>query len=157
MKSIHEFISDVQAVHATGNATEHSYRPDLKALFDSVAADVEAINERKREKFGATDFILHRKGVTIGHVEAKDIPVGIRALKDANWEQRERYRKGFQNLIYTNGLDWDFYRKGERIASVTIAEHLLGICPKPETFDTLNHLLEDFVTEKPITITAPLA
>ena len=43
-------------------------------------------------------------------------------MKDANKAQQERYLKALPNLIYTNCLDWDFYRNGELIASVTIAD-----------------------------------
>ena len=155
MTTIPEFLTEITRIHAGGKATEHSYRPALQSLFNALNPDIIATNEPKREKFGAPDFIFERKGVTIAHVEAKDIPIGLRAMKDSNKEQQDRYRKGFANLIYTNGLDWDFYRKGELVASVKIADYIMGIQPIPANFDELTRLLHDTIAQKPQTITSP--
>jgi predicted helicase len=59
------------------------------------------------------------------------------------------------NLIYTNCLDWDFYRDGNLIASVTVADFVMGIQPKPDQFATLENLLRDFIAQQPQTITSP--
>jgi hypothetical protein len=115
MSVIEDFLGKVIRIHKGGNATEHSYRPALEALFNALSEDVTAINEPKRVACGAPDFIFLRREVSIGHAEAKDIGVGLRGLKDANKSQFERYRKALPNLIYTNNLDWDFYRDGELI------------------------------------------
>ena len=155
MSIISDFLSRVQAVYKTGVATEHSYRPALEALFNSLDEDVNALNEPKRVECGAPDFIIQRGDIAIGHVEAKDICVGLRGMKNANKEQQERYRKALPNLIYTNCLDWDFYRNGELIASVTIADYLLGVQPNSDQFGTLENLLRDFIAQRPQTITSP--
>ncbi|WP_377504656.1 hypothetical protein [Octadecabacter sp. R77987] len=65
------------------------------------------------------------------HAEAKDLHIGIRATTDANKDQQARYKAGLPNLIHTNCLDWDFYLDGELIASITIADMLMGIQPRP--------------------------
>lgn len=155
MKIIEEFVSKVIATNKTGAATEHSYRPDLQALFNSLADGITALNEPKRVACGAPDFIIQRGEIVIGHVEAKDLGVGLRGMKDANKHQQERYRKALPNLIYTNCLDWDFYRNGELVASVTIADYLMGIQPNPEQYATLENLLRDFIAQRPQTITNP--
>lgn len=155
MKIIEEFVSKVIATNKTGAATEHSYRPDLQVLFNSLADGITALNEPKRVACGAPDFIIQRGEIVIGHVEAKDLGVGLRGMKDANKHQQERYRKALPNLIYTNCLDWDFYRNGELVASVTIADYLMGIQPNPEQYATLENLLRDFIAQRPQTITSP--
>ncbi len=155
MTAIEAFLSKVQAVHSTGAATEHSYRSALETLFDSLADDVTALNEPKRVACGAPDFIVQRGEIAVGHVEAKDLGIGLRAMKDANKAQQDRYRKALPNLIYTNCLDWDFYRSGELIASVTVADFVMGIHRKPEQFSALENLLSDFVAQRPQTITSP--
>lgn len=155
MKIIEEFVGKVIATNKTGAATEHSYRPALQALFNSLADGITALNEPKRVACGAPDFIIQRGELVIGHVEAKDLGVGLRGMKDANKNQQERYRKALPNLIYTNCLDWDFYRNGELIASVTIADYLMGIQPNPEQYATLENLLRDFIAQRPQTITSP--
>lgn len=129
MPIISDFLSKVQSVYKTGAATEHSYRPALEGLFNSLDENVRALNEPKRVECGAPDFIIQRGEIVIGHVEAKDLNIGLRSMKDANKSQQDRYRKALPNLIYTNCLDWDFYRDGNLIASVTIADYLLGIQP----------------------------
>jgi predicted helicase len=153
--NIQVFLKDIEGIYKTGAATEHSYRADLQKLLSSIAPDVIALNEPKRVKCGAPDFIVSQGDIVIGHVEAKDIPVGIRALKDSNKDQQKRYLAALPNLIYTNCLDWDFYRDGELVASVSIADFLMGIQPRPQDFATLENLLREFVTQRPQTITSP--
>ena len=114
-----------------------------------------ALNEPQRVRCGAPDFIIQRGAIAIGHVEAKDLAVDLRALKGREHDQQERYRKALPNLIYTNGLDWDFFRNGDRIASVTIADFLLGVRPKPDQYATLEHLLREFIAQRPQTLTSP--
>jgi len=155
MKSIEDFVSKVITTYKTGAATEHSYRPALESLFNSLAEGVTALNEPKRIACGAPDFIIQRGEIVIGHVEAKDINVGLRGMEDANKNQQDRYRKALPNLIYTNCLDWDFYRNGELIASITIADFLMGIQPKPDQFERLENLLREFIAQRPQTITSP--
>src|SRR5690554_2646632 len=126
---IQTFLQKVINTHKTGAATEHSYRPALQDLFNSLSDEVAALNEPKRIECGAPDFIVQRGDLVVGHVEAKDLHIGLRNLKDANKAQQERYRKSLPNLIYTNCLDWDFYRHGDLFASITIADYLMGIQP----------------------------
>lgn len=152
---ISDFISRVEAVAKTGAATEHSYRSALEALINGLAEDVTALNEPKRVKCGAPDFIVQRGEVVIGHIEAKDLSHDIRRLKDANRDQQQRYLKALPNLIYTNCLDWDFYRDGVLVASVSIADSLNGVQPKPSEYAQLKNLLLDFIAQQPQTITSP--
>ncbi|WP_246156519.1 type ISP restriction/modification enzyme [Aquicoccus porphyridii] len=76
-------------------------------------------------------------------------------MKDANKNQQDRYRAALSNLIYTNALDWDFYRDGDLVASVSIADFVMGIQPKPDQYETLENLLRDFIAQRPQTITSP--
>jgi predicted helicase len=154
--NIERFLQDITAIYEQGNAGEHSYRPALHTLLSSIEPDVTALNEGKRLSYGAPDFQMYRGDILIGCVEAKDIGIGIRNMKDTNKEQQQRYLKGFPNFVYTNGLDWDFYRESERVASVSIADFLMGIQPKPEMFATLENWLKDFVAQRLQTITSPL-
>ena len=154
MTPVSDFIAKVQAVYKTGAATEHSYRSALEALLSGLEPDITALNEPKRVKCGAPDFIVQRGEIVVGHIEAKDIGLDLRAMKDSNKDQQQRYLKALPNLVYTNCLDWDFYRNGERFASVTIADYLMGIQPKPEEYDRLENLLREFIAQKPQTITS---
>jgi type I restriction-modification system DNA methylase subunit len=155
VKIIEDFVGKVIATRGTGAATEHSYRPALLDLFNALEEGVVALNEPKRVGCGAPDFIIQRGEIAIGHVEAKDIGVGLRALKDRNKEQQDRYRKALPNLIYTNCFDWDFYRDGELIASAGIADCRETIRPKPDQYEPLANLLRDFIAQRPRTIVSP--
>lgn len=156
MSVVSDFLARIQAIHATGHATEHSYRAAFQALFTALDAGLTIINEPKRIACGAPDLIIQRGAIAIGHLEAKDVPVNIHVLKDANKAQQSRYLKALPNLIYSNGLDWDFFRDGEPVAQVSIArlEHN-AIIPAANQFATLESLLRDFIAQRPQTITSP--
>jgi len=153
MTLILKFMQDVQDVYKNVKATEHSYRPAIERLISSLRDDISALNEPKRIKCGAPDFIVQRGEIVVGHIEAKDIGVNLSALKCEDKEQQQRYLKALPNLIYTNCLDWDFYREGQLYASVSIADFLMGIHPKPDQFTALENLLRDFIAQKTQTIT----
>lgn len=155
MRLLPEYIRLIDKARKTGAATEHSYRSALEYLFNSLGRDIQALNEPKRVAVGAPDFIIQQSGLVVGHVEAKDLPVDLRELKGANRDQKARYLKGFQNLIYTNCLDFEFYRNGELTSRTSIAELGAGLAPKPENYDTLENLLRNFVQQRPQTITSP--
>ncbi|MFN3262976.1 MAG: type ISP restriction/modification enzyme [Pikeienuella sp.] len=155
MTIISDFVANVQTAYRSGQATEHSYRPALQTLFNALAPNVAALNEPRRVQCGAPDFLIQRGDIVIGHAEAKDVGLDIRKMRDANRDQQQRYLKGLPNLIYTNCLDWDFYREGERVASVTIGDYLMGIQPRPDQFAALESLLRNFIAQTPQTITSP--
>jgi Type ISP C-terminal specificity domain/N-6 DNA Methylase len=155
MSIIADFVSKVQDAFNTGIAREHAYRPALHDLLKALGDDLTPVNDPARSAVGAPDFIVLKGEIPIGHLEAKDIDLDIRKLKDANKNQQDRYRAGLANLIYTNCLDWDFYRNGQLFASVTIGDFLMGIQPRPADYETLENLLRDFVAQRPQSITTP--
>lgn len=155
MSIIGDFVSKVQDAYKTGIAREHAYRPALHDLLRALGDDLTPVNDAAKSEVGAPDFIVLKGEIPIGHLEAKDINLDIRKLKDANKAQQDRYKSGLANLIYTNCLDWDFYRNGQLFASVTIGDFLMGIQPRPADYDTLENLLRDFVAQRPQSITTP--
>lgn len=128
------YLNEVIAKYQTGQATEHSYRAPLERLFESIDDSLTIINEPKRSDAGMPDFIFQRKDVPVGWVEAKDIDKDVIALKGYSKEQRKRYEAAFPNLIYTNGVDFEFIRDGEQVHFVSIADFVMGLQPKPENF-----------------------
>jgi len=164
---VEAFVAELQRLHATGQTTEHSFRPALATLFDAIDPDISCINEPQAiTNVGRPDFVFTRKAgkktlITIGHCEAKDIGLNInpKAMRDANKDQHERYVKALPNLIYTNGLDFAFYKNGELVREIKIAELLTGIQSMPENYEALVNQLRDFAAERPQTISRaePLA
>lgn len=71
---IQGYVSEIRALHASGQTTEHSFRPALSRLFQSIDPDLTVINEPKRlVEVGAPDFVFQRNQISIGWCEAKDI------------------------------------------------------------------------------------
>ncbi|WP_420477985.1 type ISP restriction/modification enzyme [Brevundimonas sp. FT23028] len=149
---IDQYLAKVQAQYQSGQATEHSYRPALNELFQSIDPALTVINEPKQSEGGMPDFMFQRDGVPIGWAEAKDIDKDVIKLKGYSIEQRKRYEKAYPNLLYTNGVDFEFIRDGEPIHFVSIADFLMGFQPNPEKFEELERHLRLFAEQKPISI-----
>jgi hypothetical protein len=153
--NISEYLDEVRKVYATGQASEHSYRPAIQKLFASIDAGLTVINEPKKSDAGMPDFMFQRGDVPIGWTECKDIDKDVLRLKGYSIEQRKRYEKAFSNLIYTNGVDFEFIREGEPVHFVSIADfmgQLGGLQPLPDKFDELERQLKLFAAQKPISI-----
>ena len=72
-QSIDHYVNNISTLYNQGNATEHSYRGDLQQLIESLAPKVRATNEPKRQSCGAPDYILTKKDIPVGFIEAKDV------------------------------------------------------------------------------------
>ncbi|WP_205007894.1 type ISP restriction/modification enzyme [Sphingosinithalassobacter portus] len=150
--TISEYLDAVRAKYESGQATEHSYRPALQALFENIDPDITVINEPKKSEAGMPDFLFERNGVPFGWAEAKDIDKDVIKLKGYSVEQRKRYEKAYPNLLYTNGVDFEFIREGESVHFVSIADFVMGLQPKPDKFEELERQLRLFAEQKPIAI-----
>lgn len=155
MSIIQDFLSQISTTFNTGSATEHSYRSAFESLFKRLDDEISALNEPKRVECGAPDFIIQRDDLVVGHLEVKDLGVDIRNLKGYSEEQKKRYLDALPNLIYSNGLDWEFYRDGELVEYVTIATLGKTINPDESQYEKLKSLLDDFIVQTPLSITRP--
>ncbi|MDP3313582.1 type ISP restriction/modification enzyme [Lutibacter sp.] len=152
--TIQEYLTKVNTLFITGNAREHSYRGDLQNLIMALLPDILVTNEPARVECGAPDYVLTRKGVPVGYIEAKDIGVDLsnKALK----EQFNRYKSGLSNLIITDYLKFYFYKDGEQVSQISIAKIEDGkIVPQPENFDEFTHLIQNFALTISQTIKSP--
>jgi hypothetical protein len=154
---IQGYLSEVRALYASGQTTEHSFRPALAKLFQSIDPALTVINEPKHlTDVGAPDFVFQRGDVAIGWCEAKDIGKDVRKFAAADYSkaQKERYKKGLPNLIYTNGLDFEFIRDGEAADFISIADLIPTLPTRPDSFATLETRLRDFAATTPLSITS---
>src|SRR5438128_1035868 len=112
---LRDYLKSVEQLYKAGIATEHTYRSALQKLLEALEANITALNEPKRVKCGAPDYVVLRKSehgfLTIGYVEAKD--VGVSLDKIARGEQMERYLRALDNLVLTDYLEFRWYVKGE--------------------------------------------
>jgi hypothetical protein len=85
VNSIDDYRRQIERELQAGNATEHTHRPALKTLIESLAPGVTATNEPKQVECGAPDFVISRAAkhgpVTLGHIEAKDAGLEFRCYK----------------------------------------------------------------------------
>ncbi len=152
--TIQQYITKIDTLYKTGNAREHSYRGDLQNLIMAILPDVLVTNEPARVACGAPDYVLTRKEVPIGYIEAKDIgqDLGHKSLK----EQFDRYKAGLTNLIFTDYLDFHFYKEGAFVTKIAIATIENGtIKPLPENFDQFTNLIINFAQTISQTIKSP--
>ncbi|MBS0431191.1 MAG: hypothetical protein JSS21_02130, partial [Proteobacteria bacterium] len=109
--TVADYLAALDRAHRRGDATEHTYRPALKALLESRAANIEATNEPQRIAGNAPDFVVRRNATILGHVEAKDIGEPLdKLLKSA---QLKRYAEALPNLLFTDYLDFLWLEYGE--------------------------------------------
>ena len=152
--TLQQYLSKINTLYLTGNAREHSYRGDLQNLIMAILPDVLVTNEPARVDCGAPDYVLTRKDVPIGYIEAKDIGVdlGSKTLK----EQFDRYKSGLSNLIFTDYMDFHFYKDGELNTKIAIAKIENGtIVPLPENFEQFTQLIKNFAQTISQTIKSP--
>jgi hypothetical protein len=114
--TIPEYIAELRASLAHGDATEHTHRPALKSLLESMCKGLIATNEPKRIACGAPDFIVTRQGVPLGHVETKDVGVNLEEIEKGKGPDRGqfiRYLNGLPNWILTDYLEFHWFVAGE--------------------------------------------
>ena len=155
---IADYLNNITKRYKLGNATEHTYRGDLQQLLESLAPEIRATNEPKRQSCGAPDYILTKKELPVGFIEAKDI--GEKDLEGAkkagNKEQFDRYKASLNNLIFTDYLDFHLYIDGLFITRIAIAEIQNGtIVPLPNNFSNFENLIKDFCVHVGQTIKSP--
>nr|WP_315256818.1 type ISP restriction/modification enzyme [uncultured Flavobacterium sp.] len=152
--TLQQYLSKINTLYITGNAREHSYRGDLQNLIMAILPDVLVTNEPARVSCGAPDYVLTRKDIPVGYIEAKDIGVdlGSKTLK----EQFDRYKSGLSNLIFTDYMDFHFYKDGELTTKIAIAKIENGaIVPQPENFEQFTQLIKNFAQTISQTIKSP--
>jgi len=155
--TLDQYISSINTRYKLGNATEHTFRGDLQQLIESMEPGVRATNEPKRQKCGAPDFILTRKDIPVGFIEAKDIgdPDLDGNKKTGNKEQFDRYKNSLSNLIFTDYLSFHFYSNGQFSQKMVIGEVRNGkIVPLTQNFESFTYLLKYFCTHIGQTITS---
>ncbi|MDP3360320.1 MAG: N-6 DNA methylase [Lutibacter sp.] len=163
--NIQQYLSKINTLYVTGNAREHAYRGDLQNLIMGILPDILVTNEPARVACGAPDYVLTRKDVPVGYIEAKDIgfDLGHKSFK----EQFDRYKAGLSNLIFTDYLEFHFYKEGLFSTKISIGKLQFPsaggvsegrggqIIPIPENFDQFTQLITNFAQTISQTIKSP--
>jgi hypothetical protein len=154
---VREYLKSLEHDLRNGHTTEHTHRPALKTLLESLQARVTATNEPGRVACGAPDFVVTRTPgpVTIGYVETKDIGKSLDEAERS--EQLKRYRRSLSNLILTDYLEFRWYVDDGRRAGFRLGE--LGkankLSTEPGAAAGLVSFLNDFLRHQPERIATP--
>lgn len=123
---LNTYVDDLNSQYKTLRAREHSYRPALKNLLQTLLPSMVVTNEPAHIDCGAPDYIIQRAkdNLPMFFVEAKDI--NDKDLDGRNSkvhkEQFDRYKHALDYIIFTDYLDFHLYEHGELAGSVRIAE-----------------------------------
>lgn len=136
------YIDELNKQYKTGIAREHSYRPALKDLLQSLLPKMVVTNEPAHFECGAPDYIIQREKdhLPVFFVEAKDVNDNDLdgRNKNAHKEQFDRYKQALDYIIFTDYLDFHLYEHGEFVDSVRIAEikgdKIVGIAEAEDKF-----------------------
>jgi predicted helicase len=141
--TVQEYIDKIHKRYITGISREHSYRGDLQTLLETLAPDVLVTNEPARVACGAPDYIITRKNIPVGYIEAKDI--GADLNNKTYKEQFDRYKQSLNNLIITDYLNFQLFIDGGFVTSISIGE-IQGskIVARPENFAGFTDLIKNF-------------
>ena len=155
MNYLQVYFQEVNQVYQGQNATEHSYRPALKRLMESLDSGIQAINEPKRIACGAPDFVVKNGILEVGHIEAKDIGVSLKKVEKT--PQMGRYFQALGNLILTDYLEFRWYIQGELklTASLGTIDKNKKIKVDKEGIQAVDQLLQQFLLAKVPQVTTP--
>lgn len=155
--TVKEYISELNKQLRTDVAKEHSYRPALKNLLETMLPKLIAINEPARIKCGAPDYILlNNNNLPIAFIEAKDIDDSDLLGRSKNKEQFSRYKKSLDNIIFTDYLDFIFFKNGELIDRVRIGQidgNKINLIAENEA--KFYHIIEQLGCSVPQKVTSP--
>lgn len=152
---IDPYLASIRISRKTGDTTEHTHRPALKALLDSAGRDFHATNEPRQQKCGAPDIIVYRRGAPVGYVECKKVGADLNRIEKT--DQLKRYRRALNNLILTDYLEFRHYIDGEPAMSARIAspDSKGKLHANDEGIATLRSMMEIFLDHDGPTISSP--
>ena len=151
------YLKTIEDALKAGNATEHTHRPALKALLETLDLHVTATNEPKRIACGAPDYLVSRDMLTLGYIEAKDVDKSLYEAEHS--DQLKRYRRALDNLILTDYLEFRWYVDGELRQEARLARPQMGGKLKIDKngIKAVESLLQNFLAHQPESINSPKA
>ncbi|HXP62771.1 MAG TPA: N-6 DNA methylase [Dongiaceae bacterium] len=152
---VEHYLRELEQALRRGDATEHTHRAALKGLLEALAPGIVATNEPKRSLCGAPDFAISRErgGLTLGHVEAKD--VGADLAREERGEQAGRYLAALPNLLLTDYLEFRWFVEGKKRETFRLANAVSGGRLTPvaeEELERARRLLIGFLSQQPADI-----
>jgi hypothetical protein len=157
LSSIEQYLNSIEHSLIAGKATEHTYRPALKALIEALATSIIATNEPGRVECGAPDFVVSRSSgpLTIGYIETKDVGKSLDEAERS--EQLGCYLRSLGNLILTDYLEFRWYVDGKHRDTARLArtDKKGRLIPDKGGEESVVSLLQSFLSHSPEPISTP--
>jgi uncharacterized protein YktA (UPF0223 family) len=122
------YLKEINRAYLNGDATEHTHRPALKTLVESLKDGITATNEPRQTACGAPDMKVSRRvgrsEQAFGYIECKDIGVDLKKAEKS--DQLKRYLGALDNLIFTDYIQFRLYRSGELVETAILAKEGAG-------------------------------
>jgi len=152
--SIKHYLDTIKKDYEAGRATEHTHRPALKALLETLDLSINAVNEPKRSDCGAPDYVITRDSLIVGYIEAKDVGKSLAEVERTG--QLKRYLGALNNLILTDYLEFRWYVDGQLRDTAQLATITTGkIKIRKDGPEAVTHLLLAFLNHTPADVTDP--
>lgn len=143
--------------HSLSDITEHSHRPVLQGLLESIAKDknkkIKILHEPKRHaELGSPDFKISINESIIGYIENKKIDEDLdKVLKS---DQLKKYKELSDNILLTNYIEWIWIRKGEVLQRENLC-YKTDIESKKFKLDNtraeaVKNVIKNFISQPPI-------
>jgi hypothetical protein len=116
LKLLTQYTRTIEKELVAGNATEHTHRPALKALIESLAPGITATNEPRRIECGAPDFEISKGALKVGYIEAKDVGKSLDDIERGKGPDGERFQRYLPlgNVVLTDYLEFRWYIDSDR-------------------------------------------
>jgi hypothetical protein len=148
------YLRKIEADHQQGNDTEHTHRPALKTLLETLDPRIIATNEPKRIECGAPDLVItgRKNKLLLGHVEAKDIGVSLNEAKKS--DQLKRYLPALANLLLTDYVEFRWFVDGAERVKFRLGEVKPDgeIIPDSAAIAHAEKVLKEFLSRDPVRI-----
>jgi len=150
-----KYLGKIEAARRLGNDTEHTHRPALQTLLESLDEKVVVTNEPRRIACGAPDLVVTRKkdALILGYVEAKD--VGMSLDEAAKSEQvKKRYLPALPNLVLTDYVEFRWFVDGQLRDKFALGEARPDgtIVSESAARDHAEKILKEFLNREPVPI-----
>jgi len=155
MSKFEKYLSEINQAYKSEIAREHAYRGFFQNLLHQILPkEILVTNEPARISCGSLDYALTKKNIPVGYIEAKDLGADLSDKKYQ--EQLDRYRLSLPNLIFTNYLDFHFYRDGNFVTAISVAKITpTKIDAISENFELFEALLKSFASNISQSIRSP--
>ena len=160
------YLAALNSIHATGKATEHSYRAPFGTFVESQRKGVTALNEpQRRVDLGAPDYEVRGNSGLIGRIEVKNLGTSLQAIEQDSrraqpatpeGRQLKRYRERVDNLLFSDYTEVRWYREGKRVAGPLSLAHTdaSGQLVRTAQADDAIKVIQEFLNVVPVTATS---